>query len=204
MNDVLHLLPITGVILLSLISPGPNFAIVTSTAMSVSRRTGVLAGLGLAAASFTWALLAIAGLGIILHQVPWVYRTVQVVGAAYLIWIGIKMLRGARKPMATMSGQGISGTAAFRKAFLVSMTNPKSIAFYGSIFTLMVPPSAPSWFYVAVPAITTLLSVNWYCGLAILFSHGAIQRLFVKAKTGIEATMGVILIVLGGKLLFSR
>jgi threonine/homoserine/homoserine lactone efflux protein len=204
MSYLPQLLTIAGVFFLSVASPGPNFAIVTSTAMSVSRRAGVLAGLGLATASCTWALLAIAGLGIVLNHVPWVYTTVKIVGAAYLIWIGIKMLLGARKPMATVNRDGFYGAAAFRKAFVVSMTNPKSLAFYGSILTVMVPPTAPWWFYVAIVTMAAIVSASWYCGLALLFSQGGARRIFAKAKMWIEATMGVILIGLGGKLLFSR
>ena len=204
MHDMLQLLTIAGVLLLSVISPGPNFAIVTSTAMGVSRRAGMLAGLGLAAASCSWAFLAIAGLGLILTQMPWVYMAVKIAGAAYLIWLGIKMLLGARKPLPQASGGGIKGAAAFRKAYLVSMTNPKAIAFYGSIFTVMVPVHAAAWFYAAVVVLATLISSGWYCGLALLFSHGAARRLFAKAKTALEATMGVLLIVMGGKLLLSR
>ncbi len=204
MQYALQLLTIAGVLFLGVASPGPNVAIVTSTALGASRHAGVLAGMGLATASFTWVVLTIAGLGFILSHTPWVYAAVKTAGAAYLIYLGAKMLLGARKPMAAGDRAGMRGSAAFRKAFVVSMTNPKSLAFYGSIFTVMVPPSAPLWFYVATAAITTLVSAGWYCSLALLFSHGAAQRIFSRAKTAIEATMGVVLIVMGGRLLLSR
>lgn len=204
MHEVFQLLTIAGVFVLSVVSPGPNFAIVTSTALSVSRRAGVVAGLGLAAASLTWALLAVAGIGIILTQVPWIYTAVKLAGAAYLIWLGVKMVLGARKPLVSTNGQGVTGATAFRKAYLVSMTSPKSIAFYGSIFSVMVPAHAAPWFYVAVVLMAALVSCVWYCGLALLFSHGAARRIFARAKTGIETTMGVALMGMGGKLLLSR
>lgn len=204
MHDAIHLLPIAGVLFLGVASPGPSFALITSTAMSVSRRAGVLTAFGFAAASGTWALLAVAGLGIVLAQAPLIYTAVKVVGAAYLIWIGVKMLLGARKPLAIADGAHASGLAAIRRAYLVSMTNPKTIAFYGSIFTVMVPSSAPLWFYVAVVAIAAVISGAWYGGVALMFSHDIVRRTFAKAKTGIEAVMGVILIGLGGRLLLSR
>lgn len=204
MHEVFQLLTIAGVFALSVISPGPNFAIVTSTAMTVSRRAGVVAGLGLATASLTWALLAVAGIGIILTQVPWIYTAVKLAGAAYLIWLGVKMVLGARKSVALSDSQGITGATAFRKAYLVSMTNPKSIAFYGSIFSVMVPAHAAPWFYLAVVLMAALVSSVWYCGLALLFSHGAARRIFTRAKAAIETTMGVVLMVMGGKLLLSR
>ena len=204
MHDIVRLLPIAGVLFLGVASPGPSFALVTSTSMGASRRAGVLTGIGFAAASCTWSLLAIAGLGIVIAQVPWIYTAVKATGAAYLIWIGVKMLLGASKPMAVVDSGNTSGLAAIRKAYMVSMTNPKAIVFYGSIFTVMVPTSAPLWFYVAVVVIAAVVSGAWYCGVALMFSHGLVRRIFAKAKTGIEATMGVILIGLGGKLLFSR
>ncbi|MBM6593811.1 LysE family translocator [Microvirga pudoricolor] len=204
MHEWLQLLTIAGVFLLSAVSPGPNFAIVTSTAMGVSRRAGILAGLGLAAASFTWALLAVAGIGLILTQVPWIYTAVKVAGATYLMGLGIKMVLGARKPVPEETDGSLKDATAFRKAFLVSLTNPKSVAFYGSIFSVMVPAHAGSWFYVAVVALAATISAIWYCGLAVLFSHGFARRIFTRAKAGIEATMGLVLIGMGGRLLFSR
>ncbi len=129
---------------------------------------------------------------------------VKMAGAAYLIWIGVKMLMGARKPMKPASVGFSVGAAAFRKGFLVSMTNPKSIAFYGSIFSLLVPLSAPTWFYSAIVIIASVISAGWYCSVALLFSLGPVRRLYAGAKSWIEATMGLVLIALGGKLLFGR
>lgn len=99
MNYATTLLSITGVLLLSVASPGPNFVIVTSTA-AVSRRAGVATGIGLACASGSWALIAIAGLGLILAHVIWLDVVLRVVGAVYLIWLGMKMILTARRPLA--------------------------------------------------------------------------------------------------------
>jgi len=204
MNHAAQLLIIAGVLFLSVLSPGPNFAIVTSTAMTVSRRAGMLAGLGLAAASCSWALLAVAGLGLIIARLPWIHAAVQMAGAVYLIWIGLKMLIGARQPLPVAEERRTSGIAAARKAFVVSMTNPKAVGFYGSIFTVMVPLSAPLWFYAAIVVLATLISASWYCGLALLFSHRAARTICARAKTGIEAGMGLLLIGLGARLLCGR
>lgn len=199
-----QLLMITGVMFLSALSPGPNFAVVTTTAMTVSRRAGVLSGLGLAAASCTWALFTVAGLGLIVTQFPLIHKAIQLAGAGYLIWIGAKMVLGARKPLPISSQANSTGFVAMRKAFLVSMTSPKSLGFYGSIFTVMVPLSAPLWFYAAIVGVATLVSATWYCGLALLFSHSAALHIYKKAKTWVELTMGLTLIGLGGRLFLSR
>ena len=200
------LITLTGVLILSVISPGPNFVLVTSTAVGASRRAGLLTALGLAAATASWVLLAEAGLGFVIVRVGWLYTGVKLAGAAYLIWLGARMLFGARKAsksnLAATAPAGDLATA--RKAYGVSMTSPKSAAYYGSLFAVMVPAHAPLWLYGLVLAIAAAISGLWYGGLALLLSHGAVRAWFLKARAGFEAAMGVVLIVLGGRMLFSR
>ncbi|MBP0600015.1 LysE family transporter [Herbaspirillum sp. LeCh32-8] len=205
MAELSQLALIAGVLLLSVISPGPNFALVSSTAMGVSRRAGVFTGLGFAAASGTWASLAIAGVGVLSSHAPAVHMAIQLAGALYLIWLGIKMLLGARQPLAARSQAGATSSgAAIRKAYLVSMTNPKSIGFYGSIFSLMVPGTAPLWFYATVVVLAALVSAGWYCSLALLFSLGSARAVYAKLKSVIESALGLFLLALGGRVLLER
>ena len=200
------LLTLTGVLVLSVVSPGPNFVLVTSTAIGVSRRAGLLTALGLAAATASWVLLAEAGLGFVIVRVGWLYTGVKLAGAAYLIWLGARMLLGARKPGKADAGPAQPGSAlaTVRKAYGVSMTSPKSAAYYGSLFAVMVPPHAPLWLYGLVLAIAAAISAMWYSGLALLLSHAAVRARFLKARAGFEAAMGLILMGLGGRMLFSR
>lgn len=202
MNYADNLMILTGVLALSMISPGPNFAIVTSTAINVSRRAGVIGGLGLAAASGTWTLLTLAGLGFVIVHAAWLYTAIRIVGALYLIFLGAKMLWQAKKPAAPAMDAGAQSEGAiFRKAYFVSLTNPKSAAFYGSVLAVMLPLNAPLWFSAAVVGIATLLSALWYCGVAFLLSTETVRRHFTKAKALLDATIGVILMGLGAKLL---
>ena len=185
-------------------SPGPNFAIVTSTTMTVSRRAGVLTGLGLAAASFTWALFAVAGLGLLIAHAGWVYTAVQLAGAAYLIWIGAKMVLGARKPIPGPSGRpGVVGPAAAWKGFLVSMTNPKAVAFYGSIYAAMVPAHrADMGSRGDCDHLGQRVRVVLRAGPAVL--QWCRPPDFARGKSVIEATMGLFLIGLGCRMLVNR
>jgi len=200
------LLTLTGVLILSVISPGPNFVLVTSTAIGVSRRAGLLTALGLAAATASWVLLAEAGLGFVIVRVGWLYTGVKLAGAAYLIWLGARILIGARKPAKTamVVAQPASALATVRKAYSVSMTSPKSAAYYGSLFAVMVPAHAPLWLYGFVLAIAAAISSLWYGALALVLSHGAVRAWFLKIRAGFEAVMGVVLIGMGGRMLFSR
>jgi threonine/homoserine/homoserine lactone efflux protein len=199
------LLTIAGALALAIMSPGANFALVSSVALGVSRRAGVITGLGLALASCTWALLAVAGLGLVLNSLPWLHGALRVAGALYLVWLGARMLEGARRPSKLNTDEKpASGWAAARRGYLVSMTNPKAVAFYGSILALLVPAQAPGWLYTATVLLAVLISAAWYCGVALVLSHPPVRRQFLRAKTVIEATLGLCLLALGGRLLFGH
>lgn len=188
----------------SLISPGPNFVIVTNTSMAVSRSAGLFAGLGLAFASLTWAVLSMAGLGFILAHLGWLNTLIQIAGALYLIWLGIKMIFGASKPIKEVKNAQVSKRSALWRGYIVSMTSPKSMAFFGSIFALVIPAHAPVWFYGMIAAICFIMSMAWYCGLALFFSNPRVVRQFSRSKKWIERTMGGMLIFIGSRLLCAR
>jgi threonine efflux protein len=197
------LLALSGVLLLSIVSPGPNFVIVTSTAVA-SRRAGLATGLGLAAASGTWACIAIAGLSFIVTHVAWVGTVLRLAGASYLVWLGVKMLLTARQPLQVSAQANGSGWTAAKKGYVVSMTNPKAIAFYGSIFALMVPAGAPQWLNISVVVLAVVLSCLWYCSMALLASHPTVRGFLVRRKAALDSVVGVVLIGLGGRMLAGR
>jgi threonine/homoserine/homoserine lactone efflux protein len=203
LDHVTPLLTLAGVLLVSVASPGPNFVIVTSTAMT-SRRAGVATGLGLAAASGTWALIAIAGLSLIVSHISWIEVVLRIAGATYLIWLGVKMILTARRPLSLTDPTPTAGWAAAKKGYFVSMTNPKSIAFYGSVFALMVPAHASMGFSTTVIGLAIGISFGWYCTMALLVSHPAVQRVLVRRKAAIDKTAGIVLVALGGRMLVAR
>lgn len=205
MGEIGTLATLTGVLALSLVSPGPNFVLVTSTAMRSSRRAGLAAAGGLALATLSWTLLTEAGFALLLAPGTLAVEVVRVAGAAYLIVIGIRMVIGARRPLPDAPVADPGGSwAALRKGYLVSMTNPKSLAFYASVLGTMMPARAPTWFEASVVAIAFSLSALWYGALALAFSGDRVRRGFARVKAGLETVMGLCLVALGGRLLASR
>ena len=93
---------------------------------------------------------------------------------------------------------------AARKAWLVTMTNPKSLAYYGSVFAVLLPVHAPVWVYAAAVGITSLISCIWYCGVAWLLSGEAPRRVFLKARPAMERVSGLFLVGLGIRMLTVR
>ena len=197
------LVTIAGVFLLGCLSPGPNFLVVTSRAVTASRQAGVLAGLGVALASLAWASLTIAGLALVLQHAAWLLTVLRLAGAAYLIYLGARTILGARRllPAQDAAGSGASPWLDVWSGFLTSMTNPKAAIFFGSLFVVTLPIHAPSWVYGSTLAIVAILSVAWHCGLALVFSLGPVQAAYRRSKTTVSAVMGGVLVLIGTRLL---
>jgi threonine/homoserine/homoserine lactone efflux protein len=84
------------------------------------------------------------------------------------------------------------------------MTNPKSVAFYGSVFALMMPAHAPLWLDIAVVVLSIGISCAWYCAMALLASHPAVSRMLIRRKAALDTVAGVLLMGLGGRMLAGR
>ncbi|RJS91857.1 LysE family translocator [Salinisphaera sp. Q1T1-3] len=193
------------VLLLGCISPGPDFVAVTSHALA-DRRSGVKIACGIATAITIWAALSVAGLAFVLSRVAFVYEAVRLAGAAFLVYLGIKLLWSARHGatdgpprLAAATTQG-----SFRRGFVLGLFNPKSAVFFSSLFATLLPADAPVWVFAATIALAAVTAFGWFLAVAFLFSVGRIQSLYRRARRVIDATMGVVLAALGLRLAFER
>ncbi len=207
MDYLTILLLIAAVHLAGAASPGPTVIVVTGYSMS-SRGLGMLAVCGALLASLLWAILAALGLGAFISRFPALYTILQVAGAAYLVWLGVKMLlaaaRGTAAQVPDAKSMPISAWHATRTGFLTNMTNPKSIVYYTSVFAAMIPPDAPGWLFVAAIGVALSVSAACWSLLALLLSVSRVQEAYGRARRAIDAAMGVVLICLGMRLVFSR
>ena len=200
-------LSIAAVQLLGAASPGPNFIIVTSYSIGESRRRGLLVVCGILLGTLSWAILAACGLGVLIAHFPSVYAALQLASAGYLIWLGGKMLtnvvRNHRAAPVSGHAPATSAWQAVRTGFLTNMTNPKSIAYYSSLFGVVIPPDAPSWLLAAAVGTALLVSAAWWISVAMFFAVARIRRSYERARRAIDAVLGGALIVVGVRLAIS-
>lgn len=189
------------VFLLGAMSPGPDFVAVTSHSL-VSRRAGLQVAAGITAAIAIWAALAMFGLGVLLAQVGWLYMAVRLIGAAYLIYLGIRILLSVRRSPAPMTIDAVKAgaPAAWRSGFLVGITNPKTAAFFGSLFITVLPLEAPFWVQAAALAVISLVALGWFGFVALIFSTERVRTVYGRIRRPIDALLGAILVMLGLRL----
>src|SRR5574344_1344285 len=124
-------------ILVFLAIPGPgNLALITATGHG-GVRAGMAAACGVVAADQVLMWAAVAGVAALLATHPWAFATVQWLGAAYLAWLGWKMLTAApgAPPVLHMQPRHY-----FKQGAIITLLNPKAIVFYMAFFPLFVDP----------------------------------------------------------------
>jgi threonine/homoserine/homoserine lactone efflux protein len=149
------------------VAPGLDTALVLRTAASAGPRPAALSGLGIAAGCFAWATLVALGLGALLAASELGYTVLRWVGAAYLIYVGYRMLHHPRRDFALNSQQG-DPRKAFATGALTNLLNPKVGVFYVSFLPQFVPPAVPVAPYILLlGAIHALLGLGWFACLIL-------------------------------------
>jgi threonine efflux protein len=205
MDYLVDCAPIIGAILLidllALISPGPNFVLVTSAALSQSRRIAVWTACGIAAGSLVWATAAALGIASVFAALPVLGLIIKVAGIAYLLYLGVKLLRSqGYKPPDGQHGPTVRGLSGFSRGLLVNMTNPKSAAYYASVFAVFLTPDMPMTVVVALVVAIFLMSLGWHVLLAVGLSVPRVQARFVSMSKHIDRLCGAVLLFLGLRL----
>lgn len=198
----MHLLPVllhlSAIHLLMAMVPGPNTVVVSTCSAGISRRAGLTAAAGIALASLIWVSLSLAGVGLLLLQAGELYRLVRLIGAAYLIYVGVRMLRPARRAGAAPAAPPYR--SPFLAGFLTTLSNPKSAVFWTSVFALVVPADPPAWFLGAVLALIACQSFAWYGLVAAALSTAFSRRHYARMSGGLSRIAGACMVFFGVKL----
>ena len=193
-------LTVVSICLLGAMSPGPSLAVVLQQTLRGGRQTGLIAavthGLGIG----LYALLCISGIAVMITTSPLLFTALQWLGAAYLIFIGIKGLRARAQPDVALQNPPTTGSAA-RDGFLVVFLNPKVAVFFIALFSQVIG-SETTWLEKFAYAATALfIDMGWYMFVAWSFSNprwlGRLQRNVIW----LERAFGVVLIALAIRLL---
>ena len=130
-----QLLGFTVTSLVLIVIPGPGVLFVVGRALAHGRRTALATACGHAAGNYVVAACVAVGLGTILQRSASVFIAVKLVGAAYLVWLGVQAIRH-RKSLAdafAAAAEPRQGWRALRDGVVVGMTNPKSYILFGAV-----------------------------------------------------------------------
>jgi threonine efflux protein len=208
MSYVPRLLVLAGVWALVVMSPGPDF-VVTATRAAGSRRAGLAAAAGIVVGTAIWASVSAAGAGMVLARYRWAAETVRLAGAAYLAWLGLRMILNSRRAMPAGgpgAGQAHMGrfVAAWRAGLLADLGNPKAAVFWTGLFAAVLPTAAPAGVRAAAVAVAVAVAAAWYAAVACAFSLAVVSRRYRQAKKWIDRATGGVLTGLAVRLATER
>lgn len=193
-----ELLAVVTITILAVISPGPDFAMVTRNSLLLSRRAGLLTALGIGAGVLVHVAYTILGVGFLIQQSIWLFGALKLVGAAYLIWLGMKMLRTATTSTELSAPPvALSDVAALRTGFLTNALNPKTTIFVVSLFLQIVEPSTPPTTQLGYGAFISVTHIVWFALVATFFSAERIRNQILAVRHWIDRIFGVLLVGFG-------
>ncbi len=189
-----------------LIIPGPTVLLVISYALAQGRRSAWATVPGVAAGDFTAMALSLLGLGAVLAASAELFTILKLVGAAYLVYLGVKVLRA---PVPENPDQSAPREHApwriTAHAYAVTALNPKSIVFYVAFFPLFLGADRPLLPQILTFGATFLVMATFNAALYAMLA-GQVTRFLTgyRARKNLNRAAGGILLVTGGLLGLAR
>ncbi len=192
-------LTLLGVCFVGAATPGPSLALILHHTLNGGRPAGAVAAVGHGSMVGLYALATVFGLGALLDTAPVVYQVIQVLGAVFLLYLGISGLRAAAgiEP----SGGQTQVRHAYRDGFLMALLNPFAILFFVALFSQFVHADTPVGTKLVYAATAWLMDTSWYLSVAWLFSRPKWLQWLQQYSQWLERLFGVVLLAFGLQLL---
>lgn len=197
------------VMLLAVMLPGADFAIVTKNTIQYSRKAGFVTALGIGSAIWVHMTYCILGLAVVIQHSFWIFHAIQYAGAFYLAYLGINLMKSSSPEFAFLDKQNetkrfnkIPYKKIFKQGFFSNLLNPKATLFFLTLFSTITGKNTSFLINLAYAMEMFLIAVLWFFVWAYLLSHHAVSAWLDKFKY-IEKILGVLLLSLA-VLIFSR
>jgi threonine/homoserine/homoserine lactone efflux protein len=201
------LLAFTLVALIAIATPGPTVLLALANGSRFGLRRSVPGMFGAVASDFVLVGAVAIGLGALLAASEFWFSVVKWIGAAYLAYLGLRMLRsqgGLQLHGATGNTPDAAPRTVFAKSFLVAVTNPKGYLFCSALLPQFIDPASPQWpQYAVIAVVFAALDFAVMFAYAAIGAH-AIRLLRRRAVLWLDRCCGAALLVLSGSLLLYR
>lgn len=197
---------VLAITLLSM-TPGVDTLLVIRNTLRGGTWDGVLTSLAICCGLFVHACVSALGISLILLQSAWAFGVLKLLGAAYLIWLGVQSLLSARRgkllPIAGISApeKRISSWLSLREGFLSNVLNPKTVVFYMAFLPQFIAPSDPALFKsLWLAGVHFVIANVWQIGIVLMVGRAGYWLAKGWVSRSLEGVTGTALIGFGVKL----
>lgn len=198
-----HLVAFNLTLFAALASPGPAMLIALRATLAGGRMHGIMTGVGLSVMATIWMAMALLGLDAIFALFPWAYVTLKTAGAAYLIWLAIKMWRTADHPLGGAE-QTLHRHRAVLTGLSANLANPKSIMFAASVLIVIFPQSLSVGEKTLIVLNQLIVELVAYTSFAVALSTASARAGYLRLKPVLDRIAGVVLGGLGLRLILTK
>ncbi len=205
-----HLVVFVSVSAVVIVLPGPDTAVVTKNILVSGRRAGLGTSVGVCTGLSVWTLAAALGVASVLRASEAAFTALKLVGAAYLVWLGVQAFWAARRAAAPPPPDGdrtaVGGPRrGFRQGLLSDLANPKIAVFFTSFLPQFVDPGRPVLLpFLVLGLIFVLMTLAWLCAYSLLAARAAAALERPRVKAALDRITGTILIAVGIRLALER
>lgn len=188
--------------LLGVASPGPDFIMTVRNSLAYSRQTGIFTAIGIGLGIIVHLTYCLLGLAVIISQSILLFNAIKMLGAGYLIYIGIKSWRARGSEIVIgdcHKKADISAAAAVKIGFLTNVLNPKATLFFLGLFTLVIQPNISKSLLAVASVIMVINTMLWFALVAIFFTQKHVRNVFERFQGYFNKFFGGLLVLLGVK-----
>ena len=192
-----------GVSLIVIVTPGQDTALTIRNSLLGGRRAGIATAAGVVTGQSAWTLATSAGLAALLVASEPAFVALKLVGAAYLVYLGLEALHAALRgrPVATSGTSSTHALAGYRQGVLSNLGNPKMAVFFTSLLPQFTPAGQASFWALLLLGLTfCALTLVWLCGYAIAVAKAGDFLRRSRVRRTLDGLMGAVLVALGVRL----
>jgi threonine/homoserine/homoserine lactone efflux protein len=196
-----------GVVALLTITPGADMAMVSRSVLLGGRGDALATTLGICAGCLVWAIVSAAGVAAVLAASETAYDALRLVGAAYLVWLGVQSLLAARRGEHRAAAGDAAGRrqSPFRQGLLTNLFNPKIAVFYSTFLPQFIGPGDPALLIsMLLAGVHIAFGLVWLSAYAWLLDRTVTAFKASRVRRALDAITGMVLVALGLRLAAER
>lgn len=191
---------------LAVMSPGPDFILVSRISIANGKPAGLFTALGIGLGMLVHVTYSLLGIGFVIAQSIVLYSTIKYLGAAYLLYIGWKALCSHANPSTADVRQHMANVSLWKffwSGFLCNALNPKATLFFLALFTQIIEPSTAVSVQILYGMYLSTATFAWFSAVVLMLNCKPIKNAFSSIHHILDRCMGTLLIALGIKVALS-